>query len=121
MAGQGDRGLAVVFGILATIFLLAAAVLRVLVGIADAATGHGFLALGSASDAVIFFVMGILVGVFTVLGRSRAADRSLAVGIILIVLAIVGWLALGFGGSLLAILAAVFALISGILFLVSSR
>jgi uncharacterized membrane protein len=92
-----------------------------LIGIVFLATGRGLAALGSADEAVIFLVLGLVIGFFAVLGQSRAADRSLAAGVVLIVLAIVGWLALGFAGSLLAILAAVFTLIAGILFLVSGR
>jgi len=121
MSADGDRRLALIFGVVAAVLLVADALLRFLVGVAFLVTGKNFQALGSASEAVIFLVVGLIIGFFAVLGRTRDADRSLAVGVILIVLAIVGWLALGFSSSLLAILAAVFTLISGILFLVAGR
>lgn len=121
MTADGDRRLGLIFGVVAAVLLVVDALLRFLVGIVFLATGRELAALGSADEAVIFLVLGLVIGFFAVLGRSRGADRSLAVGIILIVLALVGWLALGFGSSLLAILAAVFTLIAGILFLVAGR
>ncbi len=121
VTADGDRRLGLIFGVVAAVLLVVDALLRFLVGIVFLATGRELAALGSADEAVIFLVLGLVIGFFAVLGRSRGADRSLAVGIILIVLAIVGWLALGFGSSLLAILAAVFTLIAGILFLVAGR
>jgi hypothetical protein len=121
LTADGDRRIALIFGVIAAVLLVADAVLRFLAGIVFFATGRGLAALGSADEAVLYLVVGLVIGFFAILGRSRGADRSLAIGIVLIVLAIVGWLALGFGGSVLAILAAVFALISGILFLVAGR
>jgi hypothetical protein len=121
MTADGDRRLALVFGVVGALLLILAAVIRLVVGVVFLAAGHGYDAFGAVTGAVIFFVVGLLIGFFAVLGRSRSGDRSFAVGVILIVLAFVGWLALGFAGSVLAILAAVFALISGILFLVAGR
>ncbi len=110
-----------IFGLIAATLLILAALLRFLAGIVFAVSGRGFLALGSLDGAVILLVLGLLIGFFAILGRSREADRSIAAGVLLVVLAVVGWLALGFGNSLLAILGAVFTLISGILFLVVGR
>ncbi|HTZ61107.1 MAG TPA: hypothetical protein VMC82_00435 [Thermoplasmata archaeon] len=121
MTADGDRRLGLIFGVVSAVLLVVDAVLRFLVGIIFFATGREIAALGSANSAVIFLVLGLVIGFFAFLGRSRGPDRSLAAGVILIVLALVGWLALGFGGSLLAILAAVFALVAGILFLVAGR
>ena len=121
MSAEGDRRLAMIFGVLAAVLLVLASLVRFLVGVAFLATGHQFAALGAGGEAVIFLVLALLIGFFALFGRSRTPDRSVAAGVILVVLAIVGWLALGFAGSLLAILAAVFTLISGILFLVAGR
>jgi hypothetical protein len=116
-----DRRLGLTFGVIAAALLVVDAFLRLLFGVVLLASGHAHAAAGSVGGAVIFLVVGLLIGLFAVLGRTRDSERSLAAGVILIVLALVGWLALGFGGSLLAILAAVFALIAGILFLVAGR
>lgn len=121
MSADGDRRLALIFGVIAAVLLMVDSLLRFVLGVAFFVTGHTFAAVGSVGGAVIFFVVGLVIGFFAIVGRSREADRSMAVGVILIVLAIVGWLALGFGGSLLAILAMVFTLISGILFLTAGR
>jgi hypothetical protein len=121
MTADGDRRLALIFGIIAAVLLIVDAALRFLVGILFLATGRELAALGSVNGAVIYLVIGLVIGFFSILGRSRGADRSLAVGVVLIVLAIVGYLALGFGASVLALLAAVFTLIAGILFLAAGR
>jgi hypothetical protein len=121
MSAEGDRRLGMIFGVIAALLLVVAALVRFLVGVAFLATGRGFAALGSEAEAVVFLVVGLVIGFFAISGRSRGTDRSLAVGVILVVLALAGWLALSFGSSLLAILAAVFTLIAGILFLVAGR
>jgi len=121
MSADGDRRLALVFGVVGAVLLVLDALLRFLFGVVLLVSGHTHAGAGSVGGAVIFLVVGLLIGFFALLGRARSQDRSLAAGIILIVLALVGWLALGFGGSLLAILAVVFTLIAGILFLVAGR
>jgi hypothetical protein len=121
MTAEGDRRLGLIFGVIAAVLLIVDAVLRFLVGIVFLATDRRFAALGSVDSAVIFLVLGLVIGFFAILGRSRAADRSIAVGAVLVVIALVGWLALDFASSVLAILAAVFTLIAGILFLVAGR
>jgi hypothetical protein len=120
MASADDRGIAFVLGILAAILLLVAALLHFLVGVALLFTGASHSAAGSLGSSVIEVVIALLIGFFAVIGR-RGRDRTVAAGVVLVVLAIVGWLALGFGGDLLALLAAVLALLSGVLFLVSGR
>lgn len=121
LTADGDRRLALIFGVIGAVLLVAAAAIRLLVGVVLLATGHQLDALGSVNEAVVFLVVGLIIGFFSILGRSRGADRSVTVGVVLIVLALVGWLALGFGSSVLAILGAVFTLIAGILFLVAGR
>jgi len=59
------------------------------------------------------------VGLFSVYGRSRTADRSLAAGVILVVIALLGWLALGLTAGLAGLLGTLLVLIGGILFLVA--
>ncbi len=121
MTADGDRRIALVFGVIAAALLLVDALLRLAFGVFYFVRGRELAALGSTGSAVIFLVIGLVIGFFAVLGRSRGQDRSLAVGVVLIVLALVGLLALGFAGNVLALLAAVFTLIAGILFLVAGR
>jgi hypothetical protein len=121
MSGTDDRRIAFILGILAAILLLLAAVLHFVVGVALLVTGAAHSGVGSIGSSIVEVVVALLIGFFSVLGRARGNDRSVAAGVVLIVLAVVGWVALGFGGDLLAILAAVLALIAGVLFLVAGR
>lgn len=121
MTADGDRRLALVFGVIAAVLLVVDASIRFLAGLLFLATGRELAALGTADGAVIYLVIGLVIGFFSILGRNRGTDRSAAVGIILIVLAVVGYFALGFGASVLALIAAVFTLIAGILFLAAGR
>lgn len=121
MTADGDRRIGLIFGAVATALLLIDALLRFAFGFLYLVRGRELAAVGSTGSAVIFLIIGLVIGFFAVLGRSRGQDRSLAAGIVLIVLALLGLLALGFTGSILALLAAVFTLIAGVLFLVAAR
>ena len=121
MVDQGNRRLGFIFGVLGALLLVLASLVRFVLGVVFVATGHGYLGLGSLAESVLYLVVGIIVGLFAFLGQRRGADQTLTAGIVLIVLAVVGWFALGFGGSLLALLGGVFALIGGILFVVAGR
>jgi|HubBroStandDraft_1064217.scaffolds.fasta_scaffold03167_10 hypothetical protein len=121
MTSEGDRRLAFVFGLLGALLLVLAAVVRFFLGVVFLATGHGYLGVGSLAESVLYLVIGLIVGLFAFLGQRRGADRAVMAGIVLIVLAIVGWFTLGFGGSILALLGAVFALISGIVFVIAGK
>ncbi|MGA8511532.1 MAG: hypothetical protein WB778_02230 [Thermoplasmata archaeon] len=121
MTYRSDRPLGLLFGLLG-------AALLVLDGIFDFFKGAFFLAthragasFSSLDQSIVFIVVGLIAGFFAILGRSRWGDESLAAGIILVVMAVVGWLALGFASGVLAILASLCLLISGILFLVAKR
>jgi hypothetical protein len=116
-----NRRIAFILGILAALLLLISAFLHFVVGVGLLVTGAGRPGLGSLGASIVEVVVALLFGFFSVLGRSPGNDRSLAAGLVLIVLAVVGWAALGFGGELLALLAAVLALVAGVLFLVSGR
>lgn len=122
MSGASDRNLAALFGILAAVFLGIEAIFDLVTGVVYLAFGRsGGRALGAFDEGVIFLVLALIVAVFAFVGRARHTDRSVAAGVVLIALAAVGWFALGLGSGLLAILSAVFMLISGIVFLVAGR
>lgn len=121
MSVQGDRRLGFYFGLLAAVLLALAAILRFVLGVVVLATGHGIAAIGPFGSSLIFVVAALLIGFFSFVGRRPDADRSLAAGVVLIVIAVLGWLVLGFSGSVLAILAGVLAIVGGILFLLGGR
>ncbi|HYB79781.1 MAG TPA: hypothetical protein VEG66_08515 [Thermoplasmata archaeon] len=120
MAGGGNRGIAFMFGVLGAILLIVAAAADFIGGFVLLAFGSGGHALGAWGRSVIDIVMALLVGLFSVFGRSGDRERTLAAGVVLVVLAFVGWFALGLAGEILALVGVLFALIAGILFLVTS-
>jgi hypothetical protein len=119
MGARETRRAGFLLGLLAAVLLLVEALIHFAVGVAFLATGRTLGGLGSLGGSVVLVVVALLIGFFAFLGRARGADYAMVAGIVLVVVAIVGWLALGFGGSVLGILAGLFALIAGILFLVS--
>lgn len=121
MADAGDRRVAAVLG-------LVGAVLIGLDGLIDVARGVLYLAIGRESHAVfpfdqglVFLVIALLIGLFSVLGGVRREANAVAAGAVLVVLAVVGWLALGLGSGLLSVLGTVLALVAGVVLLVSGR
>lgn len=119
MSSVGNRGLAFLLGLLGALLLIIAGVVDFVGGFVFLAFGAGGHALGAWARSVIDVVVGILVGLFAAVGHSGGSDRSLGAGVVLVVLAVVGWFALGFGGELIALIAALFVLLSGILYLVA--
>jgi hypothetical protein len=120
MSEYSDRRLAGLLGILG-------AVLIALDGLIDLARGFYYLAIRGPhvylpfDQALVFFVLGLLIGLFSILGGLRREGRATVAGAVLIVLVLVGWLALGLSSGVLALLGALLALVGGVVFLVSGR
>jgi hypothetical protein len=121
MAAESDRRLGMILGLLGAALIVLDGVLRAIGGVISLAVGRGYYALGLWEGAVLFLVVGFLMGFFALLGRSRGSDRSLTSGAVLIVLVIAGWLVLGLTNGILALLGSLLVLIAGVLFLVSGR
>jgi len=118
MTDDGRR-LAMVFGWLGALLLILEGLLEIVTGVVLFAIGHGLRAAGSWEHAIVVIVVGVIVGFFAAYGRSRSSDRSVAAGVVLLVIALLGWLAFGLTGGLLGLLGTLFVVISGILFLTS--
>ncbi len=121
MTAQGDRRIAFALGLIAALLLLVTALLHLVVGIGFLVTGSVHTGAGSIGSAVVDAVVALLIGLFAFLGQARGSERSVLAGVVLVVLAVVGWIALGFGGDLFAILAALLALVAGVVFLLAGR
>jgi hypothetical protein len=121
MSAHSERRLAFLLGVLGAVLLALDALVRFALGVVFLATGHPFAAFGTLGLSVVFVVVAILIGFFSMWGRSAVSDRSLGAGVVLIVIAVLGWLVLGFSGSLLAVLAGVLTLVAGVLFLIGGR
>jgi hypothetical protein len=118
---DSNRGLGLLFGLLGAALLVLDGLFEFALGALFLVIRHPVAGVGAVDQAVIFIVLGLIVGFFTIFGRSRGHDETMAAGLVLIVLAFVGWLALGFASGLISLLASVLILIAGILFLVAGR
>jgi len=85
------------------------------------AIGHPYLALGAFGGFILFVVLGLVFIMFAILGSSRPADRAIAAGVVMVVVALLGILLLGFANGLIGLLGSLFVLIGGLLFLVAGR
>ncbi|MCI4364806.1 MAG: hypothetical protein L3K10_01900 [Thermoplasmata archaeon] len=90
-------------------------------GVVFLVLGRPWIAVGAFSQAVLFVILGLILGGFTIYGRAAGGDRSLAAGVVLIVVSLLGLAVLGFTEGLLVLLGAVLVLIAGVLFLVTRR
>lgn len=119
-SAEGDRRLGLVFGLLGSLLILLDGALRAIGGAILVALGHGHGVLGTWDHAFLLMAIGLITGFLSVYGRSGVRDRGLAAGAALIVLAVLGWFALGFGNEILALLGTILVLIGGILYVVVS-
>lgn len=113
-----ERKLGYGFGLLGGALFLVGAVLSVAVGTIDLVFRHPFGALGAMSEAVVLAVVGGLALFFAYLGHKTWSDRPLVSGVLLALLAGVGWLALGLGANVIALVGALFVFLAGVLFLI---
>ncbi len=113
-----ERNLAYGFGLLGGLLFLLAALVSAVIGTVDFASGRFAGALGSADSAIVLIVLGALALLFAYLGHHEWSDRPIVTGIALIAVAIIGWAAAP-GLNLAAILAPIFVLLAGLVYLVS--
>lgn len=117
----GDRRLGALFGLLGAALIALEGLFDLVRGVIYLAVGRGWHAFGSLDQAIILFVVALIVALFSILGGLRGAGRSITSGAVLVVIAVVGWLALGFASGILALLGGILVLIGGVVLLVSGR
>jgi hypothetical protein len=118
MSDLTERRLGWGFGLLGGLLFIAGAIVSGAVGAFDLAVGHPMSALGAGTAAVLLFVVGALALFFSYLAHRPWQDRPLTAGILLVVVAAIGWGVLALGGNVLAIVGAVFVFLAGALLLV---
>jgi hypothetical protein len=113
-----EREIGHLFGLIGGVLILAGGLFALAFGVTDLVLGHLAAAAGSIGAAIVLFVVGALVVLFAHMADHDWKSRPFASGVVLVVLAIVGWAALGFGANILALLGGIFALLAGVLYLI---
>jgi hypothetical protein len=118
MENTTERTLGHLFGLVGGLLIILGGLVALVFGAADLALGHLGPAAGAVSEAIVLWVVGALVLLFSHLGEHGWRDRPLTSGVLLVVLAVVGWAVLGLGANVLGLVGGIFALIAGILYLI---
>jgi hypothetical protein len=113
-----ERGMGHLFGLLGGLLILVGGVVALAFGFADLVLGRLLGGAGALAEAIVLFVVGALVLLFAHLGEHAWKERPLASGVMLVVLAVIGWAVLGMGSSVLALVGGIFALLAGVLYLI---
>lgn len=117
MSNLTERRLGYGFGLLGGGLILLGSFVSLLVGVADLALRHPYGAVTSVSLAAVLFVVGGLALFFTWLARHDWENRPMVGGIMMVVIAAVGWAFLGLGANVVSVVGALFVLLGGVLFL----
>ncbi len=118
MADLTERKLGWGFGLLGAGLLGVAGVLSLVLALVNAAGGHAILAMSSITEALLLFVVGGLALFFAYLGHGPWSGQPIASGVLLLVVAAVGWGVLGLGANVIALIGALFVFLAGVLYLV---
>jgi hypothetical protein len=118
MESTTERTLGHLFGLVGGLLILVGGLIALAFGIADGVIGHTLAAAGALSEAMVLFVVGGLVLLFAHLGEHGWADRSFATGLMLVILAIIGWAVLGLGSNVVALVGGILVLLAGVLYLI---
>jgi hypothetical protein len=105
------------FGLLGGVLIVLGAIVSALVGTFDLAMGRFAGALGAGSVAILLLVVGALALFFSYLAHRPWSDKPIIAGVLLVVIAAIGWGVTGFGGNVFALLGALFVFLAGLLFL----
>jgi hypothetical protein len=113
-----ERGIGHIFGLVAGLLVAVGGLIALLFAVANTVLGHPYSAVAAGSEAIVLFVVGGLILLFTHLGEHAWKDRPLTTGVLLVVLAVVGWATLGYGSNVVALIGGLFALVAGVLYLI---
>jgi hypothetical protein len=116
-----NRAVGFLFGILGAILIVLEGLLDFIRSALFLAIGHPLIAWDEFTASILFVVLGIVFAVLAMLGRSRGNDRALASGVVMVVLALLGLVVLGFANGLVGLLGTIFVLIGGIFYIVEAR
>ena len=114
-----ERTLGFGFGIAGAVLVAISALVRFVGGFVDAALGHGTSAVDAWGGAFVFLVLAAVTGLFAYLGYRRWSARPFTAGVVLVVVSVVSWAALGVDGSVLALVGVFLALVGGLLYMLT--
>jgi hypothetical protein len=114
-----ERTLGFGFGIAGAVLVAISALVRFVGGVVDVAMGHATSAADAWGGAFVFLVLAGVTGLFAYLGYRRWGTRPYTAGVVLVVVSLVSWLALGVDGSVLALVGVFLALVGGLLYLLT--
>ncbi|HTP54572.1 MAG TPA: hypothetical protein VML94_06420 [Thermoplasmata archaeon] len=118
MENTTERTIGHLFGLVGGLLIAIGGVVALAFGFADLVLGRLFNGAGALGEAVVLFVVGGLVLLFAHLGEHGWKDRPIASGVMLVLLAVIGWAVLGLGGNVVALVGGIFALLAGVLYLI---
>ncbi|MGA8542139.1 MAG: hypothetical protein WB947_01135 [Thermoplasmata archaeon] len=118
MENTTERTIGHLFGLVGGLLILVGGLVALAFGVADLVVGHTLASAGALSEAIVLFVVGALVLLFAHMGEHAWKDRAFASGVMLVILAVVGWAVLGLGSNVAALIGGIFALLAGVLYLV---
>lgn len=113
-----ERRLGWGFGITGAVLVGLGGLLALLTAAFNLVGSHWGRAAFWGSTAVALFVLAGLAFFFAYLGYRSWSDRPVVCGVILVLLAVVGWIALGLGANVLALVGGLFVFLAGVLYLV---
>ncbi|MGI0131467.1 MAG: hypothetical protein ACREDE_07195 [Thermoplasmata archaeon] len=118
MENRIERTVGHLFGLVGGLLIVVGGLIAVAFGFANLLVGHVMAGAGALDEAVVLFVVGALVLLFAHLGVHAGKDRSVASGVLLVVLAVLGWAVLGLGTNVVALVGGLLALLAGVLYLI---
>jgi hypothetical protein len=118
MENTTERAMGHLFGLIGGLLIALGGLVALAFGFADLVVGRLFSGAGALGEAVVLFVVGGLVMLFAHLGEHAWKERATATGVMLVVLAVIGWAVLGLGGNVVALVGGILTLLAGVLYLI---
>ena len=118
MTNLTERKLGYGFGLLGGLLIALGGIVALIAGAADLVTGRVMGGASMMSDAVVLFVIGALAAFFAYLGSHGWSDHPITSGVLLVVIALLGWGLLGLGANVVALVGGIFVFLAGLLYLV---
>jgi hypothetical protein len=117
MAEVTEQRLGFGLGLLGGVLIGLGGIVSLLLGTADLILGHPIGALNAASEGVLLLVIGGLALLFSWLGHRSWSGHPITSGVMLILVAVIGWIVVGIGSSLLGLVGSLFVFLAGVLYL----